>query len=76
MNKIPSVIYLKRLHFIIHGSKPSWVFGSGFESLRLRGGKQCMNQWSRLHKAEMNRMSCLENSRFGTSNLGMRARRS
>ena len=27
-NKIPSVICLKRLDFVIHGSKPSWVFGS------------------------------------------------
>ena len=75
-NKIPSVIYLKRLHFIIHGNKPSYVFGSRFKSLRLRGGKQDMNQWSRLHKAEMSRMPCLENSRFGTSNHGMRAGRS
>ena len=75
-NKIPSVIYLNRLHFIIHGSKPSWVFGSGFKSLRLKDSKRCMNQWSRLHKVDMSRMSCLENFKFGTSNNGMRAERS
>ena len=27
-NKIPSMICLKRLYLVIHGSKPSWVFGN------------------------------------------------